>query len=74
MVRTPACADRVADAGQLRFVQAGRLLEQDVFPGPRRGDGFGGMQVIGCRDVDDVDVGCGEQILEPGRHPGIRQM
>ena len=59
-MRTPA-AGRRRECREFRFVQPRRLLEQDVFPRPRGGDGFGGMQMIRCGDVDDVNVWRGEQ-------------
>src|SRR5688572_7332579 len=63
----PGARDGVADGLQLRQVQAGRLLEQDVFAGLRGGDSLCRMQMVWRRNRNDVDVGRAEQILIPRR-------
>ena len=40
-----------------------RLLAQDVLAGPSRGERPLGMEVVRQRDVDDIDVGVGEERL-----------
>ena len=61
--------------------QGERLLAQDVLAGPSRGDRPFGVQVVGQRDVDRVDVRVGEERLvgavgprdpELGRRPPPR--
>ena len=42
---------------------ANRLLAEHVLARPQRGDGHLAVARVGRRDVDDVDVGIGEQIV-----------
>ena len=51
--------------GLLRL-QGDRLLDQDVLAGLQGRDGHFGVQVRRRADVDQVDVGVGEQVFERG--------
>src|SRR5262249_13886725 len=41
------------------------LLDQDVFAGAEGGEGGGRVLLGGVADVDEVDVGVGEEVVEP---------
>jgi hypothetical protein len=62
MVRTPGLPHGVANPNQFGDVEAGRLFEDEVLAGARRADGFVGMQVVGGRNRNDVDVARRQQL------------
>ena len=61
----PGGANGVADANQLRRVEAGRLLEDDVLAGVGGRHRLIGVEVVRRGNRDDVDVGRLEHILVP---------
>ena len=61
--RTPGSRAGVDHPLRLGGGQRQRLLAQDVLAGPGRGDRPLGVEVVGQRDVDGVDVRVGEERL-----------
>jgi hypothetical protein len=49
-----------------RVVEGGGLLAEDVFAGAEGGEGLGVMQRDGCGEVDGVNLGVGEGVVEVG--------
>ena len=48
------------------------LLDDNVLALPRRGDGHGGVKLVGRRDPDSLDVRVGEQLVGVVVHPRVR--